>query len=66
VNAAAGLPTLLYAAGARPDPALAFTLGASGWIACALVVVVLLLTGQFRRQPALAAPAVPPRSAPPA
>ncbi len=65
VNAAAGLPTLLYAAGTRPDPALAFTLGASGWIACALVTVVLLLTGQFRRQPALAAPA-PPRGAPPA
>ncbi|MFS2280238.1 type II CAAX endopeptidase family protein [Microbacterium sp. OR21] len=65
VNAAAGLPTLLYAAGTRPDPALAFTLGASGWIACALVTVVLLLTGQFGRQPALAAPAAP-RSAPPA
>lgn len=65
VNAAAGLPTLLYAAGTRPDPALAFTLGASGWTACALVTVVLLLTGQFRRQPALAAPA-PPRGAPPA
>ncbi len=65
VNAAAGLPTLLYAAGTRPDPALAFTLGASGWIACALVTLVLLVTGQFRRQPALAAPA-PPRGAPPA
>ena len=65
VNAAAGLPTLLYAAGTRPDPALAFTLGASGWIACALVTLVLLVTGQFRRQPALAAPA-PPHGAPPA
>ncbi|MFJ4044672.1 lysostaphin resistance A-like protein [Microbacterium sp. NPDC089987] len=66
VNAAAGLPTLLYAAGTRPDPALAFVLGASGWIACALVAVALLLTGQFRRQPALAAPALAPGSAPPA
>ncbi|MGW9628199.1 CPBP family intramembrane glutamic endopeptidase [Microbacterium sp. NPDC055521] len=68
VNAAAGLPTLLYAAGTRPDPALAFVLGASGWIACALVVVVLIITGQFRRQPPLAAPPPAPAAptAPPA
>lgn len=64
VNAAAGLPTLLYAAGTRPDPALAFVLGASGWIACALVTIVLILAGQFRRQPALAASTVVPGGAP--
>jgi len=66
VNAAAGLPALLYAAGTRPDPALAFVLGASGWTACTVVAVFLMLTGQFRRQPSLAAPAQAPRAAPPA
>jgi membrane protease YdiL (CAAX protease family) len=55
LNAAVNLPLLLRATGTTPDPALAFALGASGWIVCALVVVALLLTGQFRRQPALAA-----------
>lgn len=63
LNAAAGLPLILYAAGTRPDPALALSLGASGWIVCALVVVALMLTGQFRRQPDLAAAT---RPAPPA
>lgn len=63
LNAAAGLPTLLFAAGTRPDPALASVLGASGWIACALVAVVLLVTGQFRRQPALATPPSGPAAA---
>ncbi|MFE6995487.1 CPBP family intramembrane glutamic endopeptidase [Microbacterium sp. NPDC057659] len=55
LNAAAGLPIVFRAAGAPFDPALSIVLGVSGWIACAIVVVVLLLTGQFRKQPALAA-----------
>ncbi|WP_417554367.1 CPBP family intramembrane glutamic endopeptidase [Microbacterium sp.] len=70
MNASAGLPLVLYAAGTRVDPALSLALGISGWIVCAVVVVVLLLTGQFRRQPALAAsrpkPAPPAPPAPPA
>lgn len=53
MNASVGLPLLLRVAGSEPDPALALALGASGWIACALVTAVLLLTGQFRRQPGL-------------
>lgn len=64
LNASAGLPIVLHAAGAHPDPALALALGVSGWIACGVVVVILLLTGQFRTQPTLAAPR--PRDAPPA
>jgi membrane protease YdiL (CAAX protease family) len=64
LNASAGLPLVLYAAGTRVEPALSLALGVSGWIACAVVVVVLLLTGQFRRQPALAAPR--PKPTPPA
>jgi membrane protease YdiL (CAAX protease family) len=54
LNASAGLPLVLFAAGTRPDPAFALALGISGWIACAVVVIILLLTGEFRRQPALA------------
>ena len=54
LNASAGLPLVLYAAGSQPDPAFALALGISGSIACAVVAVILLLTGQFRRQPALA------------
>lgn len=54
LNASAGLPVLFLAAGAEYDPALSTALGVSGWIAGAVVIVVLLVTGQFRRQPALA------------
>lgn len=53
MNASAGLIVLLYAAGTTFDMALAGPLGVAGWIACAIVVVVLMLTGQFRRQPEL-------------
>lgn len=56
MNAAGGMITLVYAAGTTLDPALAGMLGAAGWITCALTVVVLLLAGQFRRQPELAPP----------
>jgi membrane protease YdiL (CAAX protease family) len=55
LNAAAGLPMVFRAAGAPFDPAFSIVLGVSGWIACAIVIVILLLTGQFRKQPALAA-----------
>lgn len=54
LNASAGLPLVLFAAGTRPDPAFALALGISGWIACAVVVIILLLSGEFRRQPELA------------
>lgn len=53
LNAAAGMVVLFAAA--QPDLALAGPLGLAAWIVVALVVVVLALTGQFRRQPELAA-----------
>lgn len=53
MNACAALVGLLYAAGTTFDMALAGPLGAAGWIVCAIVAVVLALTGQFHRQPEL-------------
>lgn len=53
LNAAGGL-VLLFAA-SQPDLALAGPLGVAGWIVLAVVTVVLVSTGQFRRQPELAA-----------
>lgn len=58
LNASAGL-ILLVAAG-QPDLALAGPLGVAGWLAAAVVIAVLVVTGQFRRQPELGrAPARP-------
>ncbi|MFC7789871.1 CPBP family intramembrane glutamic endopeptidase [Microbacterium sp. MAHUQ-60] len=56
MNATVGVPLLFAAADATFDPAWASGLGASGWIVGGVVIIVLLLTGQFRRQPALAGP----------
>lgn len=53
MNATGGLITLLFATGTTFDMALAGPLGVAGWIACAIVTLVLVLTGQFRRQPEL-------------
>lgn len=53
MNAAGGMIIWFHAAGTTIDPALAGILGAAGWITCALVVAVLIVTGQFRRQPEL-------------
>lgn len=45
---------LFVDAGAQtPDPALVAFLGVAGWIVSAVVIVVLVLTGQFRKQPEL-------------
>lgn len=41
----AGAPT--------PDPALVAFLGVAGWIVSAVVIAVLVVTGQFRKQPEL-------------
>ncbi|WP_341975452.1 CPBP family intramembrane metalloprotease [Microbacterium sp. LTA6] len=64
LNAAGGM--IVIFAAAKPDLALAGPLGAAGCIVIALVIVVLLITGQFRQQPELAdAPGrllSPPRS----
>lgn len=54
INAAVGLPVVFIAAGTTFDPALAYAVGVSGWIVGAVVIVILLVTGQFRRQPELA------------
>ncbi|MCK2034187.1 CPBP family intramembrane glutamic endopeptidase [Microbacterium sp. KSW4-4] len=58
LNAAAGLVVIVAAV--QPDLALAGPLGVAGWIVAAVVALVLVLTGQFRRQPELAAPRTPP------
>lgn len=64
LNAAAGLIVLVAAT--QPDMALAGPLGVAGWIVVAVIIAVLALTGQFRAQPELAAPARPAEaSAPP-
>jgi membrane protease YdiL (CAAX protease family) len=52
LNAAAGM--IVIFAAAQPNLALAGPLGVAGWIVAALVVVALVLTGQFRQQPELA------------
>ncbi|NNC11308.1 CPBP family intramembrane metalloprotease [Planctomonas sp. JC2975] len=52
-NGAAGILTLLAAAGSRPDPVIVGPLGLVPWIVMAVIAVVLVLTGQFRRQPRL-------------
>src|SRR5690606_6665458 len=62
MNATMGLPMVFIAAGTVLDPALAMGLGASGWIVGAVVIAVLLLPGQFRRQPELAGPREPTSS----
>lgn len=54
-NASAAMYLWFVAAGSAPDPALVLPLGVSGWIVGAVVILVLILSGQFRRQPALAA-----------
>ncbi|WP_136054870.1 type II CAAX endopeptidase family protein [Microbacterium sp. K24] len=52
LNAAGGL--IVIFAAAQPDLGLAGPLGVAGWIVLAVVIAVLALTGQFRRQPELA------------
>lgn len=52
LNAAGGL--IVIFAAAKPDLGLAGPLGVAGWIVLAVVIAVLALTGQFRRQPELA------------
>ncbi|QAY60907.1 CPBP family intramembrane metalloprotease [Microbacterium protaetiae] len=51
LNAVGGLVLLLRAAGEQPDLAIVGPLGVISWAVLAVVVVVLVLTGQFRRQP---------------
>lgn len=53
-NAAGGLIVLFAAS--QPDLALAGPLGIAAWIVVAVIVLVLVLSGQLRRQPELAEP----------
>ncbi|WEK62568.1 MAG: CPBP family intramembrane metalloprotease [Candidatus Microbacterium colombiense] len=62
LNAAGGL--IVIFAATQPDLALAGPLGVAGWIVAAILVVLLLATGQFRRQPELAGAPVRLLSAP--
>jgi len=52
-NAAAGFLLLVVAANTSADPVATGPLGWVTWIVMALVIVVLVLTGQFRPQPRL-------------
>jgi hypothetical protein len=54
LNAAGGLIVLFAAS--QPDLALAGPLGIAAWIVVAVIVLVLDLSGQLRRQPELAEP----------
>ncbi|TGD30068.1 CPBP family intramembrane metalloprotease [Brevibacterium sp. S22] len=47
------LGLLMDSGASTPDPALFTLLGVSGWIVCAVVIAVLVVTGQFRKQPEL-------------
>lgn len=58
LNASAGLFLMVGTAGVPLDPALVSPLGVAGWIVMAVVVLILALTGQFKREPELAVPAV--------
>jgi len=49
LNAVAGAVLLVAAVGPAPDMALAGPLGVAAWVVLAVVVGVLALTGQFRR-----------------
>ncbi|GAA3851012.1 CPBP family intramembrane metalloprotease [Brevibacterium ammoniilyticum] len=53
LNASAGMLLALVLNGnaPAPDAALVTMLGVSGWIVSGVVILVLILTGQFRRQP---------------
>ncbi|MFF2051010.1 CPBP family intramembrane glutamic endopeptidase [Leifsonia sp. NPDC058194] len=52
-NASAGVGALLLAAGSPASPLALLPLGWTGWIVCTIIAVVLVLCGQFRRQPTL-------------
>lgn len=52
-NASAGVGALLLAAGSPASPIALLPLGWTGWIVCTVIAVVLVLCGQFRRQPTL-------------
>lgn len=54
LNASASMMLLVAAAGSPLDLALVSPLGAAGWIVIAVIVVLLVVSGQFRREPALA------------
>ena len=53
LNAAGGLPLLFIAAGTEFQPWLALVVGVSGWIVLVAVLVVLGISGQFKKQPEL-------------
>lgn len=61
LNASGGMILLFAAAGDTPNMALGSVMGVAGWITLTVVVVILLLTGQFRHQPSLErrAPSLP-------
>jgi membrane protease YdiL (CAAX protease family) len=59
------LGLLMDSGASTPDPALFTLLGVSGWIVSAIVVAVLVITGQFRKQPELGIKKTTPTEAAP-
>ena len=55
LNAAGGLVLIVSDADAPLELALVNPLGVSGWIVLAVLIVILLVTGQFNKEPQLAA-----------
>ena len=53
LNAVAGITLLFTAAGTELRPELASIVGVAGWITVTVVLLVLLVTGQFKPQPDL-------------
>lgn len=60
LNASAGMLLALVLNGnaPAPDAALVTVLGVSGWIVSGVVILVLIFTGEFRRQPSHGGPAL--------
>ena len=54
LNGTGGMILWFVAAGAEVEPALVTVAGVAGWIVFGAIILVLVLTGQFRREPALA------------
>lgn len=63
-NASGAFLTVLPAAGSPMEMALVNPLGVSGWIVCAIVIVMLIVTGQLRKEPYLSPPSAPRPAAP--
>lgn len=61
-NGAGGMILWFVASGAEVEPALVTVAGVAGWIVFGALILILVLTGQFRREPELARGARQPQT----